>query len=471
MEVLEEGRVVGGPATVAATTPGRDSFQAALKLLTMRRSKHIPVETADLVLASMPPNTIRTRTTAWNNWLRWCAAARLPPLEPTSTTVLACAADIASRSKRPQGSINNLFTTFNILGELEPVFDLHLPPQDEAADWMPYKVLKRATRGIIRLRTSRGVKKQPFLDVPRVLQQIKTTFTELSSHRDDDTATYRQWRDVAIAGFCAVVPSRSEEIAGLQQRDVLLYVPTEVLGVRATSARLHELSTDYLAGLLNNKEAAWHLIVELRKSKTDPSMAGIPKRLQHVAGAEWTPARAIIAAAVASRKALKVSRATARSPLFHDAQAYRRGLMSEPDHLQPATISRILEATARAATGEQGISARGWRPAAASWLLRCGVPKEVVVALGGWSSAKSLRRFYVRNIPISTQALQELYVILPSVVTADDRPVPQGEAQAPRSSRQQSGVPASSNNSLLRATIDARVLEARRRRAQQRRLS
>jgi integrase len=274
---------------------------------------------------------------------------------------------------------------------------------------------------------------------------------------------------------CAVVPSRSEEIAGLQQRDVLLYVPTEVLGVRATSARLHELSTDYLAGLLNNKEAAWHLIVELRKSKTDPSMAGIPKRLQHVAGAEWTPARAIIAAAVASRKALKVSRATARSPLFHDAQAYRRadrrGLMSEPDHLQPATISRILEATARAATGEQGISARGWRPAAASWLLRCGVPKEVVVALGGWSSAKSLRRFYVRNIPISTQALQELYVILPSVVTADDRPVPQGEAQAPRSSRQQSGVPASSNNSLLRATIDARVLEARRRRAQQRRLS
>jgi hypothetical protein len=198
--------------------------------------------------------------------------------------------------------------------------------------------------------------------VPRELHQSKPTFTELSSHRDDDTATYRQWRDVAIAGFCAVVPSRSEEIAGLQQRDVLLYVPTEVLGVRATSARLHELSTDYLAGLLNNKEAAWHLIVELRKSKTDPSMAGIPKRLQHVAGAEWTPARAIIAAAVASHKGLKVSRATARSPLFHDAQAYRRGLMSEPDHLQPATISRILallepppegKASVRAAGGQQ----------------------------------------------------------------------------------------------------------------------
>jgi len=70
-----------------------------------------------------------------------------------------------------------------------------------------------------------------------------------------------------------------------------------------------------------------------------------------------------------------------------------------------AAISDVLGSKALSATGTR-VTGRGWRPATASWLIACGVPREYVAALGGWKSTKSLRNYYVRAIPLEASLVK-----------------------------------------------------------------
>lgn len=372
----------------------------------------------------MPINTVKTRNASWNGWLRWTRAHRHAPLKPTPLTVLAYIEHLAesSPSGRPDGIINNFKSLLSMLADISPAaFDLNLPKHERDATWIPKSVMSRAIVGVIRSHTLRPVRKQAYLDMPRVLESLRAEAEPLlnAGGRPED---FRLLRNLAIASFCAVVPSRAEELAGLQQRDIGLYVPVSIIGVQTSECKVHTLGADYLQALLQDAGTEFHFIVNLRRSKTDPLMAGIPKRLQHAAGSEWSPARVILAAIVASRRLLGKNFADERTPLFHQTE---NGIQAaNPPALAPATVSRILADRARIATGEKSISSRGWRPAAASWLLACGVDKNTVVALGGWSSAKSLRKFYVRHLPMTRDRLITLYGALPSAGESNPRHLP-----------------------------------------------
>jgi integrase len=421
MEILDEGRVAPSGLERQATTPGPDSLKALIQLLVVE-TPNAPPAVADFVLQSMPLNTLKTRTTSWNKWLRWCKEQRHAPLKPTSMALLQLFKSIVgeSPSGRPAGTINNLKALLTFLADLAPArFDLRRPHASHDATWLPPALMQRALQGLVRANTTRPTHKQPFLDMPRILEQLRTSAEPLLA-AGGRAADFKPLRDLAIASFAAVVPSRAAEIAGLEQRDVAIYVPTRVLGVAAVSSKLHNLATDYLASLLADANIDFHFVVELRRSKTDSQMAGIPKRLQHAPGAQWSPARLLLACAVASRRRHQQVFGEPRAPLFHEAtdpasKPAFSGMANDcPNSVLPATVSRILARVAKLATGATGISARGWRPAAASWLLACGVDKNTVVALGGWSSAQSLRKFYVRHLPIDKQKMATLYGILPS---------------------------------------------------------
>ena len=394
----------------------------------IRTKYDIVANLADDIL-NIPPNTIKTHTSAWNNWLRWCSANAWPPLAPTPAAALRHMRAIAERSQKPGGTIKAFRTTLSFLADLDPIFDVTLTPAAPSKTWLPPTLFKRAVRGVIRRGTTRTTTKQPYLDMFRVIASLKQDADKLEAESANDMspATYRSLRNLAIASFAAVVPSRPSELAGLQHGDVHLYVPETILGVRAVSMRLHELGTEYLRRLVASRSASFHIIIELRRSKTDAELAGIPKRLQHARGAVWSPARALLCAALASRRlAGEEHRPSRREPVFRDTYA---GASPEPsfDHLSPGSISHVLERRALVATGTPGISGRGWRPAAASWLLSCGVDKSTVLALGGWKSDKSLSGFYVRHLPMSDARLAAVLDILPEAMSrarADNAPAP-----------------------------------------------
>ena len=411
-----------------ATTPGPNSFATLVRALIRTKHHNTIHDIADDVL-SMPPNTLRTRTTAWNNWLNWCASNRWPPLSPTPGAVLSHIRSIAARSTRPGGTTKQVQITFSFLADIDPKFDVTLPPTSSgplAQQWIPRALFNRAVKGVVKRGTTRTINKQPYLDIMRVLESLKADTDELdtaaAAAATDTTpspAHYRRRRDVAIASFAAVVPSRPAELAGLELGDVSLYVPTTVLGLRAVSARLHELSNAFLDAVVADTSINFHLVVELRRSKTDAELAGIPKRLQHAPGSSWSPARAVLVNVLEGLRLYRSNGPSAenrkKAPVFQDS-VVSSPLSSRAAPLSATTISSILAKRALSATGVEGISGRGWRPAAASWLLACGVDKSTVVALGGWKSAKSLRSFYVRPLPLAPDQLASVLAILPTAI-------------------------------------------------------
>ena len=137
--------------------------------------------------------------------------------------------------------------------------------------------------------------------------------------------------------------------------------------------------------MLTDDIHGFDLIVLLRRAKNDRLGDGVPKRLQHPPGSGWSPGRAVLLAVLAVR-----DRFDRKSLLFPTFAGSR---------LSVGEVSDILAQKAISATGVR-VPGRGWRPAAASWLLACGVPREYVAALGGWKSVKSLRNHYVRAVPL-----------------------------------------------------------------------
>ena len=421
VEFVSRGLIMRAHERATATTPGPSSFAALARALIRTKHPNAAPGLADDVL-TMPPNTLKTLTTAWNNWLRWCTDNRWPPLSPSPSAMLAHIRSIAARSTRPGGSTKQCRIMFNFLADIDTTFDVTLPPTtvSSASQWIPRTLFLRAVKGVVRRGTTATTKKQPYLDMWRVLESLKVDTAALDAVNlsSMSPAHYRRRRDVAIASFAAMVPSRPAELAGLELNDVTLYVPTTVLGVRAMSARLHEVSSEFLRQVVSDLSINFHLVIELRRSKTDAALAGIPKRLQHAPGATWSSARAVLAAVLDGRRLLGATSTGApsrRAPLFHDTTS--PPLSSQPLSLSASTISSLLARRALAATGTEGISGRGWRPAAASWLLACGVDKSTVVALGGWASAKSLRSFYVRHLPLTPEQLNSVLSILPTTMS------------------------------------------------------
>jgi hypothetical protein len=130
---------------------------------------------------------------------------------------------------------------------------------------------------------------------------------------------------------------------------------------------------------------AFTLELTLHESKTDKrDKTGIRKMMQHPHRASWSPALVLLSWLATPRQGDHVLVQAGGKPLA------------------VATVSKGLARVAQAATGES-VTARYWRPAAATWLLRCGLDVETVAALGGWKTTDSLRRYYVRATVLDTQ--------------------------------------------------------------------
>ena len=426
----------------ALTTPSSDSFRSLVASLLTTKGWAYADAIVDDVWASNAPNTHKTATLAWNCWLRWCREHKQPPLDPCGASVLAHARHLCATSDRPRGRVRIFKRMLNYLADLDPRFRYWEPPRREhqLKSWLPRQILDRAIEGNIRRHTRRGVIKQPYLDMTRVLESLKLDNEKLEGDLPP-AVRYRRARDIAVASFAAVVPSRPSELAGLEVRDIFLHVRTEVLGVRALNTPIVSVADDMLCAVLDEVDCSFDVVIELRKSKTDPEKVGTAKRLQHAPGSRWSPARALLLCVEASRLLVHPTR-TARpinsSAVFHTADA-------AVTPLSPVTISNILAARSVAATGAW-ISGRGWRPAAASWLLACGVPEPVVLALGGWKSSKSLAQFYVRHIPIDRERLAAVLALLP--VADGISPSPAARAATPR------GIPVAAARPSSRARVD-----------------
>lgn len=236
-----------------------------------------------------------------------------------------------------------------------------------------------------------------------------------------NAAMYRRLRNLAIAAFSALIPSRPSEVAGLCRSDVVVEVPPPAgapAGTPPTRARLDLLARENRCALLA-AGARFHLVVTLRRSKTDQLLSGIVKRMEHRESDVWSAARTLLLADLAGEAVHRApppppptvtkkgnARATARiaaaaavaAPLFFVTDPLSRlGQTLDND-----TPSNVLADIAERATGTRS-KGRAWRASAASWLLTSGVDTETVAALGGWSGTKALRLHYVRAAPMREQ--------------------------------------------------------------------
>ena len=273
-----------------------------------------------------------------------------------------------------------------------------------------------------------------------------------------DAATYRRLRNLALAAFAALVPSRPSELAGLCRSDVIVEVPPAddaPAGTRARRARLDQMLRTERFTLLA-AGAHFDLLVALRKSKTDQLLRGIHKRLEHRATDTWSAARTVLLADLAG-EALLASRAgaeqldpppksttatvkpkkgnnrattaaTSGAPLFFVSDPLARvGAALDKD-----TPSNVLGDAAEAATGVRS-KARAWRASAASWLLTSGVDTETVAAAGGWTTTRALRLHYVRSTPLRAEVHRA------TLGAQNDQPT-----AAPETEKQTDGAAASS---------------------------
>ena len=372
-----------------------------------------PPTNLDDQLSAMAPNTFLTRAVAWNSWCATCTENNWPPHEPTKQHVLEHVRAICNRSDRPRGSVNNFFALVRMLSALVPspwrAISRSLGDNNERAYNM-------AIEGIVRSGTSRPRHVVPPVDVGRVLDFVRACWPRVlaealpSTMRAADTppprpegserqlalAAYRQLRDFAIVGIAAVVPSRPSELATLLVSDITIHLPVgddAPFGAADLYTTADKMTNEDLYTLAHNG-VSFSLVFTLRRSKTDQEMVGIPKRLEHQRGDEWSPARAVVCALLLRATALSSDDAPFYTTLFCTASDdnYARPLAAD-------TISNILATITKRATGQDHGGGRAWRTSAAVWLEKCGVSTVVIAALGGWSSERMLIKHYMRSVP------------------------------------------------------------------------
>lgn len=368
-----------------ATAPSATSFAAAYKWLAAHTDA--PSDLVDTALRSFAKGTLAARSSAWNHWLAAASKLGRDPLLP-SVTVLLEAVRFACRSSkagRPEGSVASLKVTVRRLGDLSATWAALVPP---------HSLVDRACNALVGAHTTASTLRQPYLDMPRVLRLLSGLADALCA---DPRAPYNNFRDAAVAAVAATIPSRPSELAALLWSDLTLVIPTDVLGQRSEEVRLNDISPARLDSLLATPLPTLSVIMLLRRAKNDQLSAGIPKRLQHVPQAAWSPSLLLLLLCAARRH----SAAASLSPFVFTGGRGPNGRLS------PDAISSILADVSKRATGLL-ITGRGWRPAAASWLLACGVPRDYVAALGGWKSAKSLRNHYVRAVPLEAQLIRSV---------------------------------------------------------------
>lgn len=217
------------------------------------------------------------------------------------------------------------------------------------------KVVQKIKKAAIRLHTEESRPKQLLMEVDKLLAYLS---------KDQAMAPNVK----AVAATAAVVPSRPAELTNLQAQDVEFIFEDKELGVARKVMQAHMAIPDVDI----NKKFLVRIFV--RNSKTDKQKKkGIEKMMQHP-GDAWSPAWQM----------LDWARRAAKTP----TQRFF-GINSV------ATLRFVLKEVSRQATGVE-VTPRNWRPAAATWLLRCGVDIESVAALGGWATTEALRRHYVR---------------------------------------------------------------------------
>ena len=272
--------------------------------------------------------------------------------------------ELAAAGTRPATAIQQFRATVGL------VCDAHNQPSP-----FEQKLLVRISNAIIRKGTTRSRDPGPLLRVDKVLRWLR----EQTLQRPSQIT-----RAHAAAAVAAVLPSRPQELCRLRHEDVSVRWATNAVGVRDIILRTNRLPAE-LVPVLGRPTLGFTINISVLESKTDKrTKSGIRKMMQHPEGATWSPAMLLLA-----YMANKPHRTDADFVFPHADSAKRT------HQLAVATISAELGRTAEAATGER-VTARYWRPAAATWLLRAGLDVETVAALGGWGTTDSLRRFYVR---------------------------------------------------------------------------
>jgi hypothetical protein len=238
------------------------------------------------------------------------------------------------------------------------------------------KLVVRAVRGMIRDGTQVARNQGPTLDVQRVLELLQQQTIER------ERVGLAIPRAQAAAAVSAVVPSRPGELVGLLMQDVTFIFKSTAIGVADRSVSASALSPSRLPQIPRLGEIFPPFLIEftVHNSKTDKLRKyGIRKTMQHPRGASWSPALVLL-----------------RYCTVRCERKYVFGKEDQPSQpIAVPTISTELADVAVAATGTR-VSARFWRPAAATWLLLCGLDVETVAALGGWATTDSLRKHYVR---------------------------------------------------------------------------
>lgn len=266
---------------------------------------------------------------------------------------------LASAGGRPAATIGQFQATVALI-------------HDAANEPSPFgePLVKRVLRGVRREGTTKPRDPGPVLDMAKVLEYLRLTSAE--GYVD---------RRLASAALAAQVPSRPRELCRLKLKDVVVVVHNPTLGQDHERVR-----ADHWPSLrrvqVGQPFPSFHLDVRVLESKTDQTTkTGITKALQHPPGASWSPALMLLA--------------WLTRPGAHDHTYVFSRTDGRDMPLAVATLSNDLALVAHRATGVR-VTGRFWRPAAATWLLRCGLDVETVAALGGWSSTDSLRRYYVR---------------------------------------------------------------------------
>jgi len=299
-------------------------------------------------------------TTAWSRFVdaggRWSAQSMLSWIE-----------NLAKSSARPMGKVFKFRATIQLIADTAGVPS---PFSD--------RLLVRIAKGLIRTNTTVGRNQGPTLDMERVLRYLKAaTMREAAAGR-----VVR--RHEAIAAVAAVVPSRPSELTGLQLHEPVFIFKKTSLGVPDTHLSASSISSTNLPAPLKLGTPFPGFIVEftVHNSKTDKLRRyGIKKSLPHPDGSDWSPALVF----------LRWCSVRPQRKFVYPKESSGDAQLAVP------TLSRELCDVALAATGVR-VSARYWRPAAATWLLICGLDVETVAALGGWATTESLRKYYIRIV-------------------------------------------------------------------------
>ena len=367
----------------------------------------------DAYLAAMPRNTLETHLSAWRGYIAHIRAdeSAWPPTEEKLLRPIKLACE---KSFRPAGTVNSLRSTINLLFSLSPPSFGQSPFVNA-----PFAAFVDA---LVRNATAEPTRRQPVMDMRRILAYLRREAVLLGPD-----ASHSQLLPIAVAAFAAVTPSRPGELATLVDlRQTTLVLPASTIGrldlrvpLASTPPRRWKTDSegattiadvDQLAAFLRDDigKRGFFVDITLIRSKGDRKRSGITKRLQHPPNAIWSPAYAVVLLVQAlwreHRARLEAAaRASRPLPLFG-----QRGALSDSwAAFSPDWVSNLLGRVAVMAVGER-ITGRGWRPAAASFLLSCGVDPETVAALGGWSSTESLRKYYVRAVPLSDSVARRI---------------------------------------------------------------